>query len=528
MERSFSAGGALVFLAEPSHLEALETRERLKWAFRFRRRLIIGLLVVYTLAVLGRLVQPLWSVLAFYLFFLGLNELREWLFWHDKIDEKSSRPTVILEVFAVAAIIYFSGGVESPLVPLAVLQVMGISSFVGYDLAWICAYVSTALFACMNLLELAGTLPHSPLLLTGPDGGFVTYQATPMGAKGTGAAFIYLAVASVAYGVMLSLAAYSAGYINSKLKIRADMLARANRLLSSLNKLSGELLGELAIDKAIEILARWLVDVMRYSRCVIAVKPGETEARTMMPDSAIPDGELAHLIAMRPPGEKPAYYAGWLVLPIALGESTIGWLLVETREEPTSADRDLIDTAVNQLRTCLDRATRHADVLAQSILDGMTGVHNHRHFVVALKGELSRARRYNQPLSLLLVDVDHFKRVNDQHGHLAGDAILKGLAQRLKQSVREVDLVARYGGEEFVVVAPQTDLKQAESFADRLRRRICEDVFPSDGKDLKVSVSIGVSETLADQVECEDDLIRIADTRLYRAKEGGRNRVVAA
>lgn len=517
-----------MFLAEPSNLEALETRERLKWAFRFRRRLIIGLLVVYTLAVVGGLVKPLWSVLAFYLFFFGLNELREWLFWHDKIDEKSSRPTVTIEVFAVAMIIYFSGGVESPLVPLAVLQVMGISTFVGYDLAWICAYVSTGLFAAVNLLELAGTLPHSPLLLSGPDGGFLSYLSTPIGSKGTAAAFMYLAVASVAYGVMLSLAAYSAGYINSKLKIRADMLERANRLQSSLNKLSGELLGELSADKANEILARWLVEHMLYPRCVLAVKPGETEARTMVPTDAIPEAELAHLIAMRPPGDKAAYYAGWLALPIAVGESTIGWLLVETREEPTSADRDLIDTAVNLLRTCLDRATRHADVLALSILDGMTGVHNHRHFVAALKGELTRARRYAQPLSLLLVDVDHFKRVNDQHGHLAGDAILKGLAQRLKASVREVDLVARYGGEEFVVVAPQTDLKQAESFADRLRKRISEDVFPSDGKDLKVSVSIGVSETLADRVECEDDLIRIADTRLYRAKESGRNCVVAA
>jgi diguanylate cyclase (GGDEF)-like protein len=517
-----------LFLAEPSNMATLETRERLKWAFRFRRRLIIGLLVVYTLAVVGRLVQPLWSVLLFYLFFFGVNELREWLFWHERIDERSSRPTVVIEIFAVSIIIYFSGGVESPLVPLAVLQVMGISTYVGYDLAWICAYVSTALFSAMNVLELSGVLPHSPLLLVGADGGYVSYLATPMGARGAGPAFMYLVVASVAYGVMLSLAAYSSGYINSKMKVREDLLERSARLQASLNKLSAELLGELAVDRAIAILARWLVGDMGNARCMVAVKTGESESRTMTPEAAIPEDELARLIAMRPAGEKPAYYAGWLALPIGLGETTVGWLLVETREEPTPADRDLIETAVNQLRTCLDRATRHADVLAQSILDGMTGVHNHRHFVTALKGELTRARRYQQPLSLLLVDVDHFKKVNDQHGHLAGDAILKGLAQRLKQTVREVDIVARYGGEEFVVVAPQTDLKQAEFFAERLRRKISDDVFPSDGKELKVSVSIGVAETLADQAECEDDLIRIADTRLYRAKEGGRNCVVAA
>lgn len=173
-------------------------------------------------------------------------------------------------------------------------------------------------------------------------------------------------------------------------------------------------------------------------------------------------------------------------------------------------------------------ALYHEEIYRLTITDGLTQVANKRHFRDFLERELARAARHDRPLSLVLFDLDHFKVINDQHGHLAGDAILKGLAQRLKQTVREVDIVARYGGEEFVVVAPQTDLKQAEFFAERLRRKICDDVFPSDGKDLKVSVSIGVAETLADAVECEDDLIRIADTRLYRAKEGGRNCVVAA
>ena len=504
--------GARMLIEELSNLEALEVRERLKWAFRFRRRLIIGLLAIYALAVIGSLMPARWAVLAFFVFFLGVNELREWMFWHERIDERSSAPTVFMEVFAVGAIIYFTGGHESPLLPLAALQVVGISTFVGYELAWIAAYTSVAVFSVINMLELAGALPHSPLM--------------PRATEGT---FRFLALASVAYGVMCSLAAYSSGYINSKMRVREELLARANRIQSALAKLSGALLGELALDRAGEILTDWLVSDLGYKRVVLELDPpGQPQIKRQSPACAVSEDELARLLTMRQDPAQDAYFAGWLYVPLLAGGQPAGWLLVECVRQPAPEERAVLDTALNQFRTCLEKVTYHQDILQLSILDGMTGIHNHRHFIEALKREVQRARRFAQPLSLLLVDVDHFKRVNDQRGHLAGDAILKGLALRLKETVRTIDLVARYGGEEFVVIAPQTDMKSAAVFGERLRRKIADEAFPYEDQPLIVTVSIGVAETLSDSIECEEQLIKLADERLYQAKENGRNRVVAA
>lgn len=504
--------GAFLLIGELSNLEALETRERLKWAFRFRRRLIIGLLAVYALAVVGNLMPARLAVLAFFIVFLGINELREWLFRHDRIDERSSAPTVLLEVCAVAAIIYATGGHESPLLPLAALQVVGISTFVGYELAWITAYLSVAVFSLLNLLELWGVLPHSPLMPRSPEG-----------------SFRFFALASVAYGVMCSLAAYSSGYINSKMKVREDMLARANFIQTALAKLSGSLLGELSLTHAGEILTDWLVADLGYKRAVMELDPpGHPPLKHQSPACAVSDEELGRLLALRGAATQPACIEGWLHLPLSAGGQVMGWVLIECQQALAAEERAVLDTALNQFRTCLEKVTYHQDVLQLSILDGMTGIHNRRHFGEALKREVQRARRYAQPLALLLVDVDHFKRVNDQRGHLAGDAILKGLALRLKETVRTIDVVARYGGEEFVVIAPQTDMKSAITFGERLRKRIADEAFPYEDLSLIVTVSIGVAETLTDAVECEEELIRIADERLYQAKEGGRNRVVAA
>jgi diguanylate cyclase (GGDEF)-like protein len=541
--------GMLGEIADLEKLEQLEQRERLRWAFRFRRRLIIGLVAVYTLAVVFGLVPPLLSVLAFYLLFFSINELREWRFHRGHIERTVTTATIVGEVFAVAIIIYGSGGYESFLIPLSAIQVVGISIHVGYELGWICAYLATTLFSIVNLLEYLGILPHSPLLLSAPGGGYVQFGQTLIGGAGPWAGFAYLVVACVAYGFLLSLAAYSSGYINSKLKVREEMLSRAHRFQSALYRVSARLLGELSIERATEILLEWLVDGLGYARSVAEVDdPRAGKRRVAHPAGSVPGDEIERLLAMRPPHGGAAYFAGFQYLPLlsaggAPAETTaeeaapvepapapapLGWILLACAREISPEEYMILETAVNHFRTFLEKARHHQDIVSLSIIDDMTGIHNHRHFVDTLRNEMKRSLRYQQPLSLLLMDVDHFKRVNDTHGHLVGDDILRGLAQRLKDSVRTIDVVARYGGEEFVVMAPQTDLRQAETFADRLRRSIADRTFQSDGKELVVSVSIGVSEALMDRASTEDDLIRVADGRLYRAKEGGRNRVVAS
>ena len=133
-----------------------------------------------------------------------------------------------------------------------------------------------------------------------------------------------------------------------------------------------------------------------------------------------------------------------------------------------------------------------------------------------------------KPLSILLVDIDHFKRVNDTHGHDVGDAVIREFARRMANNVRSVDLACRYGGEEFVVIMPETDKSLAHSVAERLRARIAEEPFTPGGVDapLTITASIGVAG-LDTPYDTPLDLLRSADAALYRAKRDGRNRVVA-
>jgi diguanylate cyclase (GGDEF)-like protein len=163
--------------------------------------------------------------------------------------------------------------------------------------------------------------------------------------------------------------------------------------------------------------------------------------------------------------------------------------------------------------------------------DSLTGLYNRRHFEERLLSELAAAQRHDRPACLLMVDVDHFKEVNDEHGHLAGDEVLKMVAFVLRGAVRKEDVLARFGGEEFVVIARETAFDGARALGERIRRAVERSRCTFQGKDLGVTVSIGVTVSvgLTDFVagKSEREMIAAADRALYLAKEGGRNRVVA-
>ncbi len=160
--------------------------------------------------------------------------------------------------------------------------------------------------------------------------------------------------------------------------------------------------------------------------------------------------------------------------------------------------------------------------------DGLTGLYNRRHLMERMEQELARARRYSRPLCLMLVDLDHFKRVNDRFGHLVGDEVLAGSAQVIREVSRASDLVGRYGGEEFVVVLPETAVEKAEPVAERLCRRLAGKRFNAraDEVELAVTCSIGLAEFSAEGDT--DSLIGAADAALYAAKAAGRDRVEVA
>ena len=166
--------------------------------------------------------------------------------------------------------------------------------------------------------------------------------------------------------------------------------------------------------------------------------------------------------------------------------------------------------------------------LSLALTDGLTGLYNRRYLSVHLDGLLARVAEGAKGPALLMLDIDWFKRVNDTHGHAAGDAVLREVTSRVARHVRSFDLFARYGGEEFVVVLPETPQRVAESVAERLRMVVAEEPFRIDEPPvaLPVTISIGLAVT-EDQNETAESLLRRADSALYAAKAGGRNRVVS-
>jgi len=168
-------------------------------------------------------------------------------------------------------------------------------------------------------------------------------------------------------------------------------------------------------------------------------------------------------------------------------------------------------------------ALYHEEIYRLTITDGLTQVANKRHFVEFLERELARAIRHGRPLSLVLFDLDHFKRINDRFGHLAGDRVLNGIAALVSAQVRRDELLARYGGEEFAVVLPETSLDAAALFCERIRAGIESATFDFDGEPLQATVSLGVTELVP--TDTLESLIARADALLYEAKESGRNRV---
>ena len=219
------------------------------------------------------------------------------------------------------------------------------------------------------------------------------------------------------------------------------------------------------------------------------------------------------------------------IFPLKAGDTVVGTLVCGSRDGgalPEAAQKELamlgLQAAEALLRT---RLYEQAERLATT--DGLTGLLNRRTFNAQLQGRLREAQRYNRPVSLLLLDVDHFKKVNDTLGHQNGDQVLINLAEHLRSHVRGEDIPCRFGGEEFVVVMPETEIAIGTTVAERIRRRIATEPFTiRDGASaIDVTISIGIA-ALSGADDQPAAILKRADEALFRAKRDGRNRVAAA
>jgi two-component system, cell cycle response regulator len=171
---------------------------------------------------------------------------------------------------------------------------------------------------------------------------------------------------------------------------------------------------------------------------------------------------------------------------------------------------------INEARTRLEQL---------AVQDELTGLFNYRYLHTRLNEEFKRSERYRDPLACVMLDIDHFKRVNDRYGHDAGDTVLREVSARIRKAVREIDVVTRYGGEEFLLVLPSTNFSGALSVADRVWRAIGGEPFQLGTNNERISVSLGVAVFPSRDIKTKDQLIKAADKALYQAKGDGRDRI---
>ncbi len=355
------------------------------------------------------------------------------------------------------------------------------------------------------------------------------------------------------------------------LRAAEEELSRAREEAESRRKLVDilhEVTGDLASEEIYHILARRVARALDLSQCsVVLAQPGD---RTGVVATSFEDPSVRNLaidlekypeiraaletgrpVLVEDVRESALYEAArrrWveegtrvairsvIALPFTLEERQAGVFFLRRGEhEPplTQEDVEFADTVVHAAVSAIHRAkimettkadNRRLEALAQT--DPLTDLLNRRALTDRLAAEMDRARRYDSTVSLLMLDLDHFKKVNDTHGHLVGDDVLTEVADILRHTVRSVDFVARYGGEEFVVVPPETSEPGAVAFAERIRERIEGHLFNTDDvATLKLTASIGVAAFPGARVDSVEDLVAQADQALYRAKAEGRNRV---
>jgi diguanylate cyclase (GGDEF)-like protein len=198
-------------------------------------------------------------------------------------------------------------------------------------------------------------------------------------------------------------------------------------------------------------------------------------------------------------------------------------------EEFTSGERDVFLYLIGQVASSIENIALHELVSEQAVTDELTGLSNQRRFRELMAKEDERAHRFGHDLSLIMLDIDDFKQVNDEHGHLQGDEVLRMIGRVLDEESRGIDEPARYGGEEFAVALPETDLAGAVELAERIRSRIESERVPGvdGGVPLRVTASLGAASMPASAASVQD-LVASADAALYEAKRAGKNRVVTA
>jgi len=335
---------------------------------------------------------------------------------------------------------------------------------------------------------------------------------------------------------------------NQSIAEERDRLKRWNEDLSLLHQLNQSLSQSLRIEDVVRLSLRNIKNIVPYDiACLYLDKSDQTRVVSHpkrmgfftenFSKKTLEAGRIFtksdHKIA-GPVVSKGGYE---IVVPLVIGKEKIGLLRLARVQKKEKSDANTIGPftpyqtkMLSMISTPLTLALRNAEMYQQvqdlSVTDELTGTLNRRAFSKTLEREFRRAKRYDTPLSLILVDIDYFKDINDTHGHRVGDQVLRKMVSVLNGSIREVDILARYGGDEFVSLLPGTNLEEVLVVARRMKEQVQTTYFNQNSKPIEVTVSIGVAHYPLPEITSSDILFELADQALYRAKKNGRNQIM--
>jgi two-component system, cell cycle response regulator len=320
-----------------------------------------------------------------------------------------------------------------------------------------------------------------------------------------------------------------------------DSLERIGEALRSTHDLDGLLSVVLETATATLGATAGVVLYRRGDQLEVMAEQGLHEAGMLAPTAVAPgQGVLGRVVTrgtavrgrigtgdLLMPAESEPAAGDVLAVPFVSMGQTVGVIALYDRTDRRafdSADEDALTTLAGQASIAIDNVQLHNEAQRLSTTDPLTGLWNFRYLSMSLAREIERSTRFDRPLAVLMLDLDKFKEVNDAHGHQRGDTVLRELANRVQEQIREVDTFARYGGEEFVVVLPETTVEGAAQLADRICQAVRREPFVHDGEEpLDITVSVG-GAAFPEHGSSPATLMRAADKALYVAKNGGRDR----
>ncbi|HEY9721152.1 MAG TPA: sensor domain-containing diguanylate cyclase, partial [Oscillatoriaceae cyanobacterium] len=335
-----------------------------------------------------------------------------------------------------------------------------------------------------------------------------------------------------------------------KLRQTSQELSEYNQQLTILQEVATRISSQIDLEQTLTLISQEIRRVVAYTDCMIFLldeKSGmlvrQATADPFLPRTPlqlpVEHGIIGYVARSKEAVIKAdlseealnvgalAGFLSLMAVPIQTEKQVLGVLALLHREVDAfdASDQRLLDILASQAAVAIRNAQLYRATQQLAVTDGLTGIYNRRYFEDQLSAELQRARRHEHVTSLIILDVDHFKKFNDTHGHLLGDHVLQGVARVLGKSTRDTDLVARYGGEEFVVILPETPPEAALEVAERIRRNIKAHPFWGRGQTpLQVTCSVGLASDPTSSLTPKD-LIDQADTSLYQAKKQGRDRV---